>query len=361
MIVVRPPPKPKSAPRAARMSESSLTQCALKFAAAVANPWSDLAIGACLPLEPARRSQKVTSFLRFNAQVGTNGFGFVYVSPCLANNVPSVFYTDSSYAGTMNSAGTFGSNIFISGGIKFTGVSQANINSPYSTSSLGTLSSDNANDPAVMGRIVSVGVKATYTGTTLNESGLITCYVSPEHNDLSTLSYAQLQTLAETSNRSFTRAPCVLVAIPSSPDEGLYDRSTIISASNASNPNTQPIAAAYPWSDTPIINGGTNNYLGQTPMVIAFTGVVGSTVFVELIQHSEFIGKTVEAVSTPSDNDIVGYNKVAAATNKAYAIHAAKPASGWSRAFMAGLKEVWEDIKPVAKTAAIGALTAILL
>jgi hypothetical protein len=261
----------------------------------------------------------------------------------------------------MNGAGIYGSNIFITAGTKFTGVNQANINSPYNTSSFGSLNTDTLDSPLVQGRLVSIGVKATYVGTTLNESGLVTCYVSPEHNDISTTNYNAIQTLSEASNRAFTRDPCVICAIPSSPDESLYDRTSIIAASNFAVTNTFPIAAAYPWSTLPLTAGGTTNWLGQTPMVIAFTGVPGSTVFVEIIEHAEFIGKAVEAVSSASDNDIIGYNRVAAATNKAYAIHSAKPGSGWSRSFMAGLKEVWEEVKPIAKTAAIGALTAILL
>jgi len=71
-----------------------LSMCAATYAAAIANPWSPDAQGACIPRHPARPSQKPMT--KCTQQISfSNQYNLIYVLPTLANDLPN-FVTFSS-------------------------------------------------------------------------------------------------------------------------------------------------------------------------------------------------------------------------------------------------------------------------
>lgn len=66
---------------------------------AIANPFSPLSDGAGIPSFPSVASQKVSGRLNGVFNVGSSGFGFIAVAPCLSNGGAAVFASDQSYVG----------------------------------------------------------------------------------------------------------------------------------------------------------------------------------------------------------------------------------------------------------------------
>jgi len=79
-------------------------------------------------------------------------------------------------------------------------------NSPYAC--------NNAYEGTGSFKLVSAGLRLQYTGTVMNQSGLIVCYHSPEHANLSGLNYNELQAFDEVDIRAVDREPCLLSCFP---------------------------------------------------------------------------------------------------------------------------------------------------
>lgn len=167
-----------------RPSGPKMSECASKYLASVARPFSALARGACLPHPPDRASLKVDGFAKFFVTTDTLGSGFVLVSPCLAN--------DRAYAWCNATTGTMPITVVT------TDVAPAN----YSLVRMTTLPFNvNAfTSGAVEGRIVSVGIRVTYLGSVSNMAGVIYHYSDPAHANVNLTEYspANLITFNET-------------------------------------------------------------------------------------------------------------------------------------------------------------------
>jgi len=332
-------------------SGASLSACAMKYALAISEPFHPNARGACLPKFPSPPSQKVTGFARFTATIGTTGFGFVSMGPCLANDGYVAFYTTP----------TFGQNgIFpLSGPNSFsTGVSAVSMtNLPYTTAQLTTgefssLSSTLiANREAVQGRVVSFGVRITYVGTTLNESGVYYVWSSPVHENA--VGVAQggasiLGALADCEVCGTTRKPCESVLYPVSASEAEYGGQNSISSG---------VTPVYPYCNgsftfnSDLTAQAAGMQIGAQPLVIAMTGVAGSTYMVELIQHCEFTGTAIASSATPSDADQVGFERVTAAAERIPQLKMAEPGKSMREYMFSALKDVAMALKPVAISA----------
>jgi len=141
-------------------------QCARDYAKVLINPFD--APPACLPWPPALRSRKIKSWAKgsFYAQDGalggTAGFGFIAVKPTMAGDNGFVLHSNTSSTTT-------------------------NINTGLGTTVVTNNSSHNNADfttDAVSGRIVSVGLKIRWAGTTLNMNGSAVGLEHPSHQSL---------------------------------------------------------------------------------------------------------------------------------------------------------------------------------
>lgn len=335
-----------------RMIENkvSLSHCALKYAVAISNPFSPDAMGSCVPLGQARYTQKVSSFVRFDITVGTQGVGFALITPTLSNLGPIAWVTSSGFTGT---TANFTPNSIL--GTSTPGVSGiAMPNLPYTTTQL---TDDNIGVSSVSGRIVSCGAIAHYTGTTLNQSGLIYCLADPSHANLFGSSAASLGARSETCVENLSRKKCLVTTY--AVDESEYE----FGATGGSGTFAQTLQNVCPFSKgASILSGTTLPEHAAAPMIIFISGAVpGSSIHVEIAQHAEYNGPLTEGKGTPSHMDPVGTAKVQASAARATALKAAKNPRSFGTLLYDSLFDTAKELLPVGITAAKAALTAAFL
>jgi hypothetical protein len=324
--------KPKSKTQELRMSP-----CAIRYAAAIADPFNPIAKMACVPRSPSIPSLKNTSISRITAYVGTQGFGFCLLTPTLANDQPSIWYTTAAFTGT--SVTPLSANNTLT-----TGVSTSTVNLPYNTAGLSSVNGAYA----VFGRIVSSGLRIRYTGTTMNESGAYYCYVSPTHDNVAVTAsnVNSIGNLLEATVSTIDREPCSIAAYGINDNETTYGNSNSAITNNIVFPYAS-VNTAFNGGFTYAVNGVTS---GSPIGVIIFTGVAGSSFVVEGIQHSEYAGPSAATLATPSDADTVGFDMVQAAA-AILPLKKQEPQNMHSpplQLLLDGLKEVASALKPVA-------------
>lgn len=329
----------------------TMSKCALKYALSISSPFHPSARGACLPTYPSPPSQKITSYTRFIASIGTQGYGFVAISPCLAKDSICAFYSGSLYASTV--ASPLSANNTLSTGV----VPVYPSNLPYQAVDL--FNTYTSGSQGVTGRIVSVGLRVSYVGTTLNESGVIYLYSDPIHQ--SALAVANSPALAgglsTTQVSTFTRDLFETVLFPISTQETTYDLL----------PNFG-LEMIYPYSSGLSAINGPYTYanaiggnVGICPSVVQFTGVAGSSVLVELIQHVEYTGTLATAMLTPSDADQRGFELVTAAAERLPELKNNNPRADTFDLIKEGIFAVAQALKPVALKAITAATVAAFL
>lgn len=349
--------------KAAADSFPAMHPCTVKFATAVANPFSPDAMGVCLPTTPARPSQKIAAFTRGSGAVGTHGFGYIVIMPSLTSSQPCAFVTNSAYTGT--GADTF--NVFSAADVIKTGVvSTSFANLPYASSDIWTNTTNNP--PPCSGRIVSVGVKLVYTGTLTNTSGIIASYSDPAHSTLLT-STTHNSLLAYTETVICPNQPgdmCVMSMAPVGGEELEFGNTTLAEGVSSGNPASLEYQTAmiYPWSRALASNLNSVSVVGNPIGVVSLQGLVASTTFYyEIVMHVEYVGVKPSPFLTPSFADPVGLGNVISVAGKVPLIKASNPKNSWGNAFMQALKEVGRELKPVAgavaKNMILGAIAAL--
>lgn len=342
---------PVRSKRAKQDNSVGISKCAFKYALAIADPFHPDSRDACIPVYPSPPSIKAAALGRLTMTIGTAGVGFVCVSPCLANNLPAVFITNASYA--LSTLSPLSANNTLN-----TGVSVSNMSSPFTRAQLAVTNGSST----VSGRMVSMGIRARYTGTTMKESGAYYCYVTPDHsnvlaNGVSTPS--DLGFFSETVVHNVTREPCELAIFSIDAAETQY-------SSQASEGTSQ---LYYPYSGHNTAVNGAFTYtdssiaMGSPCAIMAVTGEAGNTFVIEFIQHHEFTGPSAYPLATPSDADQRGFEIVTAAaaqlpTKKAQTAHLH---TAPIKLLMDGIKEVATALKPVAISALIKGATALML
>lgn len=281
----------------------TLSECAARYAVAIADPWSPSAEGACVPTHPSRPSQKVTAYRKGKVVIGDDGYGFVAVAPSLANDQPCIWHTNSD---------TFlGSVAACSADMPATGVGTAALsNNPYSYADFVDVSIGRYSVP-VSGRIVSAGLSVEYTGTELDRAGNTVCFVDPDHQSVAGLSYSDIETRRESSyeTNAAARMKCAVSASGLTENELQYTDPSYLSNSN------QQILTTFPYSQPLSTSGAYDLYLGAPMMIIWVTGVKGSTWHYEYVQHSEFIGSKCDPVLTSNVTDAKGFELVSSAAS----------------------------------------------
>lgn len=359
--VVAPPhtyvaPLPRR--RRVRTTPTSLSKCALKYALAIAEPFHPNARNACLPSYPAVPSQKVTGFTRFIMTTGTTGFGFVALCPTLSNNEPVAFFSTSTYTGSAM-------QILTSNNTYATGVSDAKIpNLPYTTDDL--TSGFVSDSEFVTGRLVSLGLRITYTGTTLNQSGVYYLYSSPNHQNVTRIadSTGELGALSETEVCGVTRNPCELRCYPVSAEEAAYNNS--LSYNNKSQ-------ALFPYSNSatdfagfllPSVTGTPSStvYVGSPIAVVLVSGLPANSSFlVEIVEHVEYAGQRTSSVSTNTEADQRGFEMVTAAAQRLPSLKNAQPEKTFLTLMRDAIGEVATALKPIAVDALkMGAMSLLV-
>lgn len=338
-------------------SSGQLSKCALKYALAIADPFHPQARNACLPVFPSPNSQKVTGYTRFTVATGTQGIGYVAISPTLANNEPVAYYSTSTWAGSTTQV--LSANDTLQTGINL--ATMANL--PYSSSQLtGGADKESA---TVVGRIVSCGLRITYTGTTSNESGTFYVYSDPLHQNFTVVgsNAAALGVLPDCEVCAVTREPCELSAYPVDQYEHLYGNSwptsSLTPLIHPYSLNTTAFGASAYTKVSSI--AGTN--VGVPVAGVYFTGAqTGATYLVEVITHAEYVGSTVGAAVTPSDSDMRGFEIVTAAAQRIPQLKMTKPHGTPIISLMKdGLSEVFSALKPVAIDALKAGAMAMLM
>lgn len=325
-----------------------LSECAAKYASAIANPWSPSASNACIPYGESRMSQKVTSFARFDAAVGTAGFGFALFTPTVCNDFATVYYSNANFTGTTATVVATGTGVVSTVGVNVGTMS----NLPYGFANLANTSVATAGGTGTRGRIVSYGVSASYTGTELNLGGLMYCLTDPNHQNLQGSSIAGLGSRTETDVSNVSRDKCWLMASAIDVDELDYSGQT----SNVSD----ALLSYYPFSRGAFLDGAsaTGTFQnGAAPLVIMFTGTVGNTVHIEIIQHSEYIGPNTEGKTSSSVLDAEGTMKVLSAANRVPIMKVGHPGTPYGRLFYKALEYTGKELLPVA----VSALKAMLV
>jgi hypothetical protein len=203
-----------------------VSPCCLKLAAAISDPFSDLAKDCCLAIPPVVKSQKLRCFIRGEASIGDANFGFIAVNPSIANDSVSVWYTNSAYSQTdvqfLSATNTL-----------LAGVSTANINTPYTGTQFSSGNASTSSASKLRGRVVSCGISAEYVGTDLNKSGLMYCCAPSLHENMSydvgQNSNPNTANLGARNNCEIShndRMKCRLSVFPTTADEQAYNDTT---------------------------------------------------------------------------------------------------------------------------------------
>jgi len=352
-VSFKPPPfarpnssskKNKGKSNRVKVGGKSLSPACRKLTLAYTAPFSILAKGSYLPLLPARPSFKTEAFLKFDATIGTGGYGYVMLSPTLCKDMPFGYRTGVTFAGSADDYLTPFATAPLNVGVLNTGVTQflmpAN---PYTYAEMyaGVEASDLA--ARVEGRIVAVGITATYIGQTQSEAGLMYCFTDPDHKPIHNYTVNTLQSRSECEITNNSRKLCSMAAGPISLTETEYGQDGASIGAYSGGPAyitvSPATAVVYPWSVGLNMNGlgvsasGTfantvvtsgngfanSNSFGGCPMVVAFSGTAGQKLHFEVILHAEYIGQPTEGRTTPSPVDILGTQRVIAAASGMYA------------------------------------------
>jgi hypothetical protein len=359
----------------AKGSTVKLSHCAAKYAMAVTDPLNPACRGACIPYGSAP-SMKSHAYIRFDLVIGTGGLAFVYLCPSLANDIPSIYYTGSTYTGTISTSNqpfaTAGSSSVLS--TLNTGWSSLTHNGPFSTAQLSNNGGDAFQTNAV-GRMVSAGIRSQYTGTTLNESGLHYAYHDPAHESVAGISASQIGNFGDANIIGVSRRPFLLPVFGTSEKEMTF----YLSDAPASNTVVEQL---YPYANSS--NAWANNYGGATVLtpfilnpsvsvttyynnlgppigVYAVTGVAGQTFHIEFQVLMEFTGTAAATMLTPTHADVEGTQMVRAAALQVPTLKIAQPTKTPWELMYSALGEVMTAAKPMVIPFLERAVTALLL
>lgn len=263
--------------------------------------------------------------MRFTVTAGSEGYAFLAVMPCIANDRQFVIHSNAAFAGT-STIGTLTTTAGVTA-LPMSGL-------PYGAVSLSDFS--DSGNPACSGRAVSVGVSVQYTGTVLNRGGVMRSYTDPNHSNLFGQDFAQ------------TTAPGVAVQTVTE-QKRKYTISAIDTAEWEYHNGETNVAdtAFYPYSQGRTLNN-TNLALGGAPFFWDCVTTPGNTFSIEIKMHAEYIGRLASSNLSPSSVDTAGFEKVAAASAKVNALRAGNPEIATSSLFASALKDVMNELKPAA-------------
>jgi len=302
-----------------------MSECAARYAIAIASPWDQGAVQACVP-NTSRPTYKVTAYARGVLTVGTGGHGYVCVAPTLAKNSPAYYYSGSEWA----------NDTFLATTVLTAGVNVGYLNNlPYNKAAL--LDTNAATDlPEICGRIVSCALSVRYIGTELHRGGQIVCFSDPAHDSINLLDYATITSRREANIEIPTadREKCWVVAYGISEEEREFADST-----HTDSVNTETIQRCYPFSrGTATGSTGLDVAIGIPIMGALISGVAGTHYEFNIVQHVEFIGAPCDPFLTPNMADPAGTGLVVSAANELAMMKAAAPKVPIKKLMLRGLE-----------------------
>jgi len=314
----------------------STSPCVKKWYDCLTDPFSQKAMGACIPSGDTMSSMRQFGFLRFTLTVGASGFGFAAFTPSLANNSVTVFYTDESYP--FNWVQPLSASNVLQVGVKTAVITNQKF-------SQGDYYTPDMNNTYVKGRLVGGGVRVQYTGAMQNTSGLYYWWVDPNHASAVALG----QTVSSSPARADVAAlgsfnDCVISAVSRTPRE--YPLAPIRNEELTYQDNDDTDAPAnlervqnvYPWANDnyfysfagtgaggassnsggPFVYAYPGGYNTGTPIaILAVTGVPGNQHHVEYGMHAEIVGAGSNGMRMPAESDVQGVASMMAALSRA--------------------------------------------
>lgn len=284
--------KPRTMPRQVPWGLPALSDCAGKYALALADPFDSRASGVCVPTFPAINSQKFSGKCRFTFAANGSGVGFANIMPAVCSDYFSAHFSTGTWAGNTNSSNIASDTL---------NTSTAYTQVPYT----GLDFTD-----GMSARIVAVGVRVTYVGTVTNMSGLIQVTVSPDHQNLNTLSTDELTALPQTQTMRVSADSVFCCTGGVSPQEFEYV--------NNDHGTAAVVPAIYQFSNGDHYStAGVDNVVGGCPITVRVRAAVpGITFYVEVITHYEFYGPSISLLGTQSHVDPTGFAIVSAAQSR---------------------------------------------
>lgn len=343
--------------RGVREKQLVLSSVATQYLKSFTDPFSGSTMGAHIPRPPATLSFKVTSFIRGSFSLGTRGFGFVALAPCLANDRPGVYFTTVGFGAATDCTQCPVSDLTIfnqiGGGLNYPAWA-AFSSMPFSSAQLLNISagvSGNSND--ITGRIVSSSLKVQYQGTVLNRQGMYYGYVDPAMDNV--LSVAHTANSASSVGYSLAsisaKTATEIAKIGENNSMTLVRTTTDPSFDDYARNNSTNLRKLYPYSGGeyyPVTDSGGafNDSLlnGVASACVLLNGAAGTPVYFEAVQHLEFIGPGVmQALLTESTSDVVGFDAVKTVLEKAQRLIVSDPKATFSNAVKTVMRK--ENIK----------------
>lgn len=278
-----------------------LSDAASRLLFAYMYPFDERVKGVKSIRSPAQPSYSVTGFIRGTGYIGLQGFGFVEISPTLANDTVCCSYTTAAYNYTVTSANSTDSAI-ATGGSSFPAYAVMS-NLPYNYATL----TSNTPGSIISGRINVASLTCAYVGTVLNSSGQYYAYADPDNDSVVGANHTSANPpLGYSAANLSTKDACEISSVgPKSMSRIVVLPSNNYEMDYSANNNTN-LRKAYPFSQG---QTQTDANTGASCAVIAITGKAGEPFYFEAIVHAEYIGSgVVQSLLTESQSDAVGYD-----------------------------------------------------
>lgn len=275
-------------------------------------------------------TMKAVGYQRIQLKMGSNGFAAVLITPTFCKDMPNVIHTDQfCNLGPSNhlnpwedgSVGGVSENYQTGAGWQTNFAS----NLPFSHTQFdngGFI--DGATDSNLTGRVVSVGIRATYTGTELKRGGQVMYHCSPSHGNVSgqtsDFATASRETIVYQCDRKYKTGIISAINMPETELSSRAGAADLVGLSNTDG--LYPFTSSYAWlaSQSPT----TANYtgypyfsgrrVGSPVAMMTFTGETGTSYYVEIVTHVEYAGNAASAMARSNPSDVQGAQRVAEAS-----------------------------------------------
>jgi len=357
----------------------SVSECVRQWFAATVDPFS--VRNVCLPTIPALASLKASGFIRFTMS-GASGVGsFVTINPSWLSDASQGVVTTSSFAPVntsfpvsyLNGAGTA-----LQAGASFWTCSSL----PYSSAQLNFVGGSNGSalsNGNLIGRVCSAGLRCTYTGQTLNTSGVYYCYVDQAHEGAlgTTILGTNIGSLLQTDVVGVSRESCVLSVYPINEFEMGYSNPSpttddVTSAGQVLGAVAYPLSVSSgfitPYASSsggysgtqffapisgPLAGTGSTIIFPEPVGIIYATNSAAASYLIEAIVHVEYAGPAVAALATPNVADPEGLSRAISVLQQIPVAKQANPHGTVREHITSALKEVATKLRPVAISALV--------
>lgn len=360
-----------------------LSECAVKYAHAISNPFSDRASMSCVPLGNTRESAKVAAIYKQivapyvgSSITSTSGQLGIWLCPSLAYDLPVAWYyasgdvdlnttsfetlftasnlgleagsgsvPDATYKDLYDAVVNNVAGVFNLANQKLKPIYMSSLINPVSAD---RLVPETAGDrPRNQSRLVAYGIKVINASSNLLSGGMAVGYVHPQHSSVSGDRLVDYSSDIALKRTRLTQRPTSLHLYALNVNETDYSGERYVGITDS---KVQRRVASYPLSEQVIVSGtsltsGTRAFtFSEFGAPIAFMvlsppvalNVQGPRFDIHIIEHLEMTGTGMQGRLTPSHRDDVGANIVLDAAN-----HAATWQNGpnWNASIVSSIKE----------------------